>query len=1051
MVFEPSIWEIPRETPPGSDGNVEAVGPGNTTQRRYRRHITSIRTSHLYLIVSLFVAILAVITSSGQQKPAPTKQDVVSSVSVGVDEIMKTRNVNAKTNSIGTKGISGDGMNDIDEILDSSICSPDFEEGAGLVSEENDESKTTVHVVDCSDESCNNNKNCNGSTEEECMKLVEDEPTEDLSSPPIISKNEQVKNSHDQDHQSQNNNHRPVIDTVRNLLESFSSKQHSLKHEKPLLRFIEPMTNKMRDKLLNLLRYPDEEEEEKMKKELPNDDNINSDSSTDQSESSKKSKNSISGTSLSSAFLSFLRSMIDPSILDPVDGGGASQILNKILSSTPRLLAVANLLLAVTYLLHSVVADLFLSNNGNGNHNEPAWNGVAENNNINPNNNGMGDVDQRYLRAGRERLGGFLVFKLLLISAVVEPDTSDLLILLSWYTLLSFLRSLAHLAASTTNHTSQSGLPPRRNVMNLLLLVLLCDFTAAAACVAMFGGAGLAYVLLLVCDCALLALDVVVHLSRHATQVLEDRHSRALTGIEDEQIRLHQTHNEQRRRTSGENRANASTTVSSSSENNSDDNVVETSDTSTAPTTRTATASTTAFFQQSRDFDRQIEVLENAHAKRLSILDSTVFVLELMSALLTTCHFLHIWSLHGLTCGLVDGVLALHLHTAISAAMKKIADRRNIYRISRDLDGMFEDASDIDLRKASATGDVCCICLGTMSVGSVKKVACGHLYHSHCLREVIERARSIEAARCPLCRSSILHGLTQSTPSGNNNNTNNNNNNNNLNPVNNNNNNNLNNTNNIVVDDIAAEVRAELDINNAAARQGLQQQPNEHALFRFSTEGILPSWLPLPAFSFEVVRRPPMTMDTFDAPANNNMNNNVAAAGNGAGAVNTQAGFNNNTNNNDRQELQQQQQQQQAENNNNGRNQSFWRRLLLFAGVVPMSQEEEAEALAQLVDMFPQYERADLLRELRERYSAEAVVESILLGIFNGVPRGNTDDIPPNRRRENDEQEERRRRQQRQQQLQNNVASYATGDVGADREEGKLDTSSRYYSYYFVQ
>ena len=38
-----------------------------------------------------------------------------------------------------------------------------------------------------------------------------------------------------------------------------------------------------------------------------------------------------------------------------------------------------------------------------------------------------------------------MVFKLLLISAVVEPDTLDLLILLSWYTLLSFLRSLAHL------------------------------------------------------------------------------------------------------------------------------------------------------------------------------------------------------------------------------------------------------------------------------------------------------------------------------------------------------------------------------------------------------------------------------------------------------------------------------------------------------------------------------------------------------------------------------------------------------------------------------
>ena len=53
-----------------------------------------------------------------------------------------------------------------------------------------------------------------------------------------------------------------------------------------------------------------------------------------------------------------------------------------------------------------------------------------------------------------------------------------------------------------------------------------------------------------------------------------------------------------------------------------------------------------------------------------------------------------------------------------------------------------------------------------------------------------------------------------------------------------------------------------------------------------------------------------------------------------------------------------------------------------------MSPEEEAIAMEQLVDMFPQYERSDLLRELRARRSAEAVVESVLLGVFSGVARG---------------------------------------------------------------
>ena len=67
---------------------------------------------------------------------------------------------------------------------------------------------------------------------------------------------------------------------------------------------------------------------------------------------------------------------------------------------------------------------------------------------------------------------------------------------------------------------------------------------------------------------------------------------------------------------------------------------------------------------------------------------------------------------------------------------------------------------------------------------------------------------------------------------------------------------------------------------------------------------------------------------------------------------------------------------------------SFWRQLLVLLGAIPLTPEQEAAALEQLVDMFPQYDRADLLRELRARRSAEAVAESILLGLFQGIPRG---------------------------------------------------------------
>ena len=563
-------------------------------------------------------------------------------------------------------------------------------------------------------------------------------------------------------------------------------------------------------------------------------------------------------------FLCLALTLIDPTLLSP-SPNTSTDIIDKIFKSSPRLLVVANLLLVMTYLAHGSVAMFFLGHRREADDDSARW-------------------------AGRERLGGFLVFKLLLISAVVAPDTLDLLILLSWYTLFSFLRSLAALASATTSHTSLAGQPPKPGVLHLLILILISDVFAAAVCAGLFHGAGWSMVFLLMCDCALLAVDVVCHILRHMGQGMEDQHSLQISAIEDRQLSVYEL-----RHKAEENRATT----------DSDMDIKE-------------------LMEESKRLDRRMEILEARNAKRFSFLESTILFLQLLAYVLTVAHFLHIWSLHGLHFTLIDGVLALHLHSALSAAGKKIAERQNLNRIARDLEGLFKDANDMELMKASATGDVCCICMGTMSTGNIKKVACGHMYHTHCLREVVERARSIEAARCPLCRASVLDGRQ------------------------------LENTTTIPVptnggvqialfddgdepmneeNDRVREVPVAANMNNNAG--------GEHALFRFSTEGILPAWLPLPAFSFEVVRRPPLGTTAVEG-----------------GVQDPRQG------------------------------QSFFRRLLLLAGAVNMTPDEEAVAMEQLVDMFPQYTRADLLRELRIRRSTEDVAESVLLGVFEGVPRG---------------------------------------------------------------
>ena len=509
----------------------------------HHRRINSIRTSHMYCLISTVIAILAIITSSGSSNSA--KSESIFHENTQSQNIQKPHSRN-------------------DEFSIENMARA----AAAAISHDNE------------------------------MSIKEANPDNSASNVGLLNNMLQYTFFFNDDKKKQKNTKKTYTDAELNpKSEQFGQKPFQF----PLgLRWIDSATIKLRE------AFPQN-------------------SKSDQSSSTRTSSRIRIEYTTSIPFFHFFLSMVDDAILYPNEDGGATQVIDKILTSTPRLLAIANLLLAVTYLLHSFVADLFL-----GSTNLP-MSGNSQNQNMNDFARNMSADDQRHRRAGRERLGGFLIFKLLLISAVVEPDTLDLLILLSWYTLLSFLRSLSHLASCTTNHTSQAGLPPRRGVLRLLLLVLCCNCTAAACCVALFHGAGLGMVLLLTCDCALLALDVFVHLARHANQVLEEKHTHSLSQIEEQQIRLHAINR-------------------------------ESTDATDQETIR----------DQIRYLDRQFEALETNHTRHLDILDKFIFTVELMSALLTICHFLHIWSLHGLTCGLVDGVLALHLHTAISAASRKV-------------------------------------------------------------------------------------------------------------------------------------------------------------------------------------------------------------------------------------------------------------------------------------------------------------------------------------------------------------------------------------------
>lgn len=94
-----------------------------------------------------------------------------------------------------------------------------------------------------------------------------------------------------------------------------------------------------------------------------------------------------------------------------------STFLDKLIESTPRLLLIANAFLLLTYLLHIALADFFLGpvRVGNGGADTTGAEDAVRPRNVEQN---------RQLR-GREKVVGYLLFKVLLISAVVTPDTCE--------------------------------------------------------------------------------------------------------------------------------------------------------------------------------------------------------------------------------------------------------------------------------------------------------------------------------------------------------------------------------------------------------------------------------------------------------------------------------------------------------------------------------------------------------------------------------------------------------------------------------------------------
>ena len=161
-------------------------------------------------------------------------------------------------------------------------------------------------------------------------------------------------------------------------------------------------------------------------------------------------------------------------------------------------------------------------------------------------------------------------------------------------------------------------------------------------------------VLLLTCDGILIGNDVLIHILRHLHALVEERHRRVMLSLEERIAAVHEdiTHHM--------NHDDDDDNDSESHADDSDDNVSQSDEQHRLE-------------QESHSIEQQIQIYEANHARRTANLDTIVFIMETGGSFAVVAHYLHVWAMHGMSFGLMDAVLFLHIQSTLSSVGRKVS------------------------------------------------------------------------------------------------------------------------------------------------------------------------------------------------------------------------------------------------------------------------------------------------------------------------------------------------------------------------------------------
>ncbi|XP_053344147.1 autocrine motility factor receptor a [Clarias gariepinus] len=123
----------------------------------------------------------------------------------------------------------------------------------------------------------------------------------------------------------------------------------------------------------------------------------------------------------------------------------------------------------------------------------------------------------------------------------------------------------------------------------------------------------------------------------------------------------------------------------------------------------------------------------------------TDFIMELTLLCLDLMHHIHMLLFGNIWLSMASLVIFMQLRYLFHEVQRRIRRHKNYLRVIDNMESRFAVATTDEL---VANNDDCAICWDSMT--SARKLPCGHLFHSSCLRSWLEQDTS-----CPTCRMSL--------------------------------------------------------------------------------------------------------------------------------------------------------------------------------------------------------------------------------------------------------------------------------------------------------